>query len=147
PPAVSRPAHARGYHTHGRAPVRRRDSAPAPAGSAAGPHHRNRRSTAFFSSGAFYSQPSPNMPCQVTIKPSNHQYTAEDGETILDAALREGYNIPYGCRDGACGSCKGKLLEGRVDYGSHQESTLTDAEKKNGYALFCQARPLSDVTI
>ena len=45
------------------------------------------------------------MPCQVTIKPSNHHYTVSGDETILDAALREGFNIAYGCRNGACGSC------------------------------------------
>ena len=87
------------------------------------------------------------MPHQVTIKPSNHVFTAADGETILDGALREGFNIAYGCRDGACGSCKGKLLEGRVDYGAYQSSALLDTEKTSGYALFCQAKPLSDITI
>ena len=87
------------------------------------------------------------MPHQVTIKPSNHVFTAADGETILDSALREGFNIAYGCRDGACGSCKGKLLEGRVDYGAYQSSALLDTEKTSGYALFCQAKPLSDITI
>ena len=87
------------------------------------------------------------MPCQVTIKPSNHIFTVADDETILDAALREGFNIAYGCRNGACGSCKGKILQGSVDYGSHQESALSDADKKQGYALFCQAKPVSDVVI
>ena len=87
------------------------------------------------------------MPHQVTIKPSNHVFTVADDETILDAALREGFNIAYGCRNGACGSCKGKVLAGRVDYGTHQESALLDADKKNGYALFCQAKPVSDVVI
>ncbi len=87
------------------------------------------------------------MPCQVTIKPSNHHYTVSGDETILDGALREGFNIAYGCRNGACGSCKGRLLEGSVDYGSYNNSALLDSEKKNGYALFCQAKPLTNVTI
>ncbi len=87
------------------------------------------------------------MPCQVTIKPSNHHFTVSGDETILDGALREGFNIAYGCRNGACGSCKGKLLDGSVDYGSYNNSALLEAEKKNGYALFCQAKPLTDVTI
>ena len=87
------------------------------------------------------------MPRQVTIKPSNHVFSLADDETILDAALREGFNIAYGCRNGACGSCKGKVLQGSVDYGSHQESALSDADKKQGYALFCQAKPVSDVVI
>ena len=87
------------------------------------------------------------MPRQVTIKPSNHHFTVSGDETILDGALREGFNIAYGCRNGSCGSCKGKLLGGRVDYGSYSSSALLDVEKNNGYALFCQAKPLTDVEI
>jgi CDP-4-dehydro-6-deoxyglucose reductase len=87
------------------------------------------------------------MPQQVTIKPSNHSYTVAGDETILDGALREGFIIAYACRNGACGSCKGKLLEGTVDYGSYNQGALLDSEKQNGYALFCQAKPLTDVVI
>ena len=87
------------------------------------------------------------MPNQVTIHPSNHIFTVQAHETILDAALREGYVISYGCRNGACGTCKGKVLAGNVDYGIHQESALTAAEKRQGMALFCQAKPLEDVVI
>jgi CDP-4-dehydro-6-deoxyglucose reductase len=87
------------------------------------------------------------MPCRVTIKPSNHVFTVNDDETILEAALREGFVIAYGCRNGACGTCKGKVLDGIVDYGKYQEHALPDAEKKLGMALFCQARPLSDISI
>ena len=87
------------------------------------------------------------MPHQITIKPSNHVFTVDDGETILEAALREGFVIAYGCRNGACGTCKGKVLEGAVDYGHYQEHALPDAEKKLGMALFCQAKPLTDLAI
>jgi len=87
------------------------------------------------------------MSHQITIKPSNHVFAVNDGETILEAALREGFVIAYGCRNGACGTCKGKVLEGTVDYGTYQEHALPDADKKLGLALFCQARPLSDLAI
>src|ERR1700675_19514 len=87
------------------------------------------------------------MPAQVTIKPSNHVLTVRDDETILDAALREGFVISYGCRDGACGTCKGKVLEGKVDYGAYQETALPESDKRLGMALFCQARPCGDVVI
>jgi len=87
------------------------------------------------------------MPHRVTIKPSDHVFTVDEGETVLDAALRGGIIIAYGCRNGACGSCKGKLLEGSVDYGHYQEHALPDAERQAGLALFCQARPLSDLVI
>jgi CDP-4-dehydro-6-deoxyglucose reductase len=87
------------------------------------------------------------MTHQITIKPSNHVFAVNEGETILEAALREGFVIAYGCRNGACGTCKGKVLEGTVDYGTYQEHALPDADKKLGLALFCQARPLTDLAI
>jgi CDP-4-dehydro-6-deoxyglucose reductase len=87
------------------------------------------------------------MPHQVTIQPSGHQFTVNDDETILEAALREGFALPYGCRNGACGSCKGKVLSGQLDYGVHTPTALKDEEKIQGRALFCKARPLSDLTI
>jgi CDP-4-dehydro-6-deoxyglucose reductase len=87
------------------------------------------------------------MPHQVTIQASGHVFTVNDDETVLDAALRSGLIIAYGCRNGACGTCKGRLLEGKLDYGQYQEHALPDAEKEAGFALFCQARPLSDVVI
>ena len=87
------------------------------------------------------------MSHQVTIKPSNHAFTAGDGETVLGAALREGITLPYGCRNGACGACKGRIVEGKVDYGNAQAHVLAETEKNAGLALFCQARPLSDLVI
>ncbi len=83
----------------------------------------------------------------VTLKPSGQQFQVHQDESILTAALREGYVLPYGCRNGACGSCKGKLLEGQVDYGVYQKKALPDAEKEQGKALFCQAKPLTDVVV
>jgi CDP-4-dehydro-6-deoxyglucose reductase len=71
----------------------------------------------------------------------------EQGESILTAALRQNFVLPYGCRNGACGSCKGKILAGEVDYGVYQKKALPDDEKAQGKALFCQARPLGDVVI
>ena len=87
------------------------------------------------------------MTFQVTIKNTGHQFPAEAGESILDAAKRAGLVLPYGCRDGACGSCKGKLIEGAIDYGDYAEKALPAADKEKGYALFCQGKPLSDVVI
>jgi CDP-4-dehydro-6-deoxyglucose reductase len=87
------------------------------------------------------------MSRQITIRPSGHVFQAQEGETILEAALREGYMLPYGCRNGACGSCKGKVIEGTVDHGNSQDSVLPGAERQRGGALFCQARPQSDLLI
>jgi len=87
------------------------------------------------------------MPHTVTIQSSGHAFTVNDGETVLAAALREGIVIAYGCRHGACGTCKGRLLEGTVNYGTYQEHAMSEAEKSDGMALFCQAKPLADLTI
>ena len=87
------------------------------------------------------------MPRQITIRPSGHALIAQDGETVLEAALREGFMLPYGCRNGACGSCKGKILEGSVDHGKSLDSVLPVAERALGAALFCQALPQSDLVI
>ena len=87
------------------------------------------------------------MPHQVTIVPSAHSFVCNDGDTVLAAAMEADLMLPYGCRNGACGTCKGKIVEGRVDYGPHQASTLTDDEKRLGIALFCCAKPLSDLVI
>jgi len=84
---------------------------------------------------------------EITAIPSGRKVTAQGGETVLEAALRQGMNLPYQCRDGACGTCKGKILRGSVDYGTYQKGVLSDAEKKQGKALFCCARPLSDLYI
>jgi len=84
---------------------------------------------------------------KVTLRPSGHEFEVSEGESILTAALRQHFVLPYGCRNGACGTCKGRLLEGRVDYGVYQKKALTDAEMAAGKALFCQARPLGDVVI
>ena len=83
----------------------------------------------------------------VTLQPSGHQFQVEDGEAVLAAALRQGFVLPYGCKNGVCGSCKGTILSGSVDYGVYQAKTLTDEEKAQGKALFCQAKPLSDLVL
>jgi CDP-4-dehydro-6-deoxyglucose reductase len=87
------------------------------------------------------------MTHQVTIRNTGHRFQVQEGSSILQGALDAGLVIPYGCRDGACGSCKGKLVEGRIDYGRYSEKALAAQERESGHALFCQAKPLSDVVI
>lgn len=84
---------------------------------------------------------------EIVTFPRGHKVIARAGETVLEAALRQGINLPYQCRDGGCGTCKGKILRGSVDYGVYQEGVLTDAEKEEGKALLCCAKPLSDLDI
>jgi CDP-4-dehydro-6-deoxyglucose reductase len=87
------------------------------------------------------------MSFTVQIEPSGHRFEVEAGETILDGALRQGYAFPYGCRNGGCGACKGKLLSGEVDYGTNRPPALSDDDVAQGLGLFCQAQPLSDVVV
>ncbi len=87
------------------------------------------------------------MSYQVTIKPSNHVYQVHAYDSILNGAIQAGFNLPYGCRNGACGACKGKVLEGTVAHGEHQANALTEAEIAAGMALFCCALAQSDLTI
>jgi CDP-4-dehydro-6-deoxyglucose reductase len=87
------------------------------------------------------------MTFKTTIHPSNHSFEIEATETILDAAIAHGYTLPYSCRNGACGVCKGKVLSGNVDHGNHQAYALSDAEKAAGMALFCCAKPKSDLVV
>ncbi len=83
----------------------------------------------------------------IILQPSGLQFSVEEGEAVLTAALRQGYILPYGCKSGACGSCKGRIVSGTVDYGVYQKKALTDEEKAKGKALFCQAKPLSDLVL
>jgi len=87
------------------------------------------------------------MGYRVKIRNTGHEFSAEEGASILQAALDAGLVLPYGCRDGACGSCKGKLIEGNLDYGRYSERALSAEERAAGYALFCQGKPQSDVVI
>ncbi|WP_079418727.1 CDP-6-deoxy-delta-3,4-glucoseen reductase [Thiomonas intermedia] len=83
----------------------------------------------------------------VTVQPSGHQYTAESEETLLAAAIRQSVGLPYGCQDGACGSCKCRLLEGQITLGTHQLKALSEAERAQGFILACRAKALTDVVI
>jgi CDP-4-dehydro-6-deoxyglucose reductase len=87
------------------------------------------------------------MSYQITVQPSGRQFAAEPDETLLDAALRQGLTLPYGCKDGACGACKGKVVEGAVDHGKAQPHALKDDEKAAGLTLYCCAKAQSDLVI
>jgi len=88
------------------------------------------------------------MSYKVTLRPSGHTLTVNEGESVLDAALRQGLMIPYSCRGGTCASCMGQVLEGRVRYpGEKPPPALSEDDVAAGRALFCQARPASDLVI
>ncbi len=83
----------------------------------------------------------------VLVHPDNRFIVVREGETVLDAALREGVAMPFDCRNGGCGECKGRVLHGDVDHGAFQESVLNAGERSQGDALMCCATPRSDLEI
>lgn len=87
------------------------------------------------------------MTFKVRIEPSGHEIEVREQETVLEAALREGLSVVYSCRNGACGTCKGRIVSGIVDYGRYERKALSDEERAHGKALFCRATPLSDLVI
>ncbi|HWI11411.1 MAG TPA: CDP-6-deoxy-delta-3,4-glucoseen reductase, partial [Burkholderiaceae bacterium] len=87
------------------------------------------------------------MPFTVTVQPSGRSFSVDRDEPILSAAIRQGIGLPYGCKDGACGSCKCRLVEGRVILGVHQSKALSADEEAAGWILTCQAAPQTDVVI
>ena len=87
------------------------------------------------------------MTFRIHLQKSDRDFTAREEETVLDAALRTGVVLPYGCRNGACGTCMGKLLSGTIHYRDILLTGITPEERSAGYALFCQALPSSDLVI
>ncbi|MCW5662757.1 MAG: CDP-6-deoxy-delta-3,4-glucoseen reductase [Piscinibacter sp.] len=87
------------------------------------------------------------MSFTVTVQPSGRSFSVERDEPVLVAAIRQGIGLPYGCKDGACGSCKSRLLEGRVIHGTHQLKALSPAEEDAGLILTCRAAPQTDLVI
>lgn len=82
----------------------------------------------------------------VTIHPSGHQFQVDDGEAILDAAMRQNIDLPYGCRGGACASCAGYIVKGEVYY-DDEPIALEDDMRDNQQALFCIAKTSHDLEI
>ena len=87
------------------------------------------------------------MSFTVTLQPAQRSFQVQRDEPILSAAIRHGIGMPYGCRDGACGSCKSRLLEGRVIHGAHQLKALSTAEEDAGYILPCCAAAQTDCVV
>lgn len=87
------------------------------------------------------------MTFQVTIKDQSTTFTVEDGESVLDAALRQGITLAYGCRNGNCGACAGTVLEGGVSYPGRLPKAIKNKSVAADKTLFCSASPLSDIVI
>jgi phenol hydroxylase P5 protein len=87
------------------------------------------------------------MTYQVTVEPTGDVVEVEEGQTILDASLRQGVWLPFACGHGTCATCKCQLLEGDVDIGNASPFALMDMERDEGKILACCAIPESDLVI
>lgn len=81
------------------------------------------------------------------MRPSGHSYEVATGATVLDAGLAAGRNLPYSCRAGNCRTCRGRVTAGRVDHAGAHGAYLTEDQKRNGFALLCRAKPLTDIEV
>jgi len=84
---------------------------------------------------------------EVRITPQGRNLRVGANQSILDAALDAGLNIPHSCKSGHCGSCRARLVTGRIRYPHGTPLGLTADEARAGEVLLCQARPASDLTV
>ncbi len=87
------------------------------------------------------------MSFHIKVPASGHQFTCEADETILEAALRQGIALPYGCRNGACGKCSGTVVSGQTQYDTDALRGLAKKEFEQGKTLFCKACATTDLVI
>lgn len=84
---------------------------------------------------------------KVTMEPSGKSFLVSPGETILDAGLRQQFDLPYNCQEGDCATCMGRLLDGDVHYPNVEPCALTPAEINEGNILTCCSSPNKDCII
>jgi len=87
------------------------------------------------------------MAYTVHFEPVGLEIQVEEGETVLQAAFRQGISLMHGCKEGQCSSCKSVLLEGEVDLLRYSTFALSDDDREMGYTLLCRAEPLDDLTV
>lgn len=84
---------------------------------------------------------------KVTFEPVGVEMNVEEGETVLDAAFRQGIAVPHGCKEGQCSSCKCKLIEGDIDLLKYSTFALPDHERDDNHILLCRTQAFSDLTV
>jgi CDP-4-dehydro-6-deoxyglucose reductase, E3 len=87
------------------------------------------------------------MSAHVTIQPSGHEFFVEGNDTLLEAALRNGVSLNYGCSNGNCGECKARVVAGQVKKVRAHDYVLKEADKDAGVILLCAYAPVNDVVI
>ena len=87
------------------------------------------------------------MAFNITLQPGGLQFAAAEDRTILDSAENAGIALPYGCRGGSCGACKGRVVGGSIERGIEDRFAMTDEQRADGFVLLCMAHPHSDAVI
>ncbi len=87
------------------------------------------------------------MPFTVELYPSGHRFEARSGETVLEAALRAGRSLAFGCANGSCGECRARIVAGEVERVRFHDYFITEAEKRAGYVLLCSVAPCRDLVV
>ena len=86
------------------------------------------------------------MTYSIELRPGGRRFNARAGQALLDAALAAGINLPYGCRNGACQSCRARIITGTVSASAHAQG-LSASEREHGFTLLCQASANSDLVL
>src|SRR6202451_4231262 len=84
---------------------------------------------------------------KVRFEPVGIEMEVEEGETVLDAAFRQGISLMHGCKEGQCGSCKSKLIDGDIELLKYSTFALPDYESETGHVLLCRTHAFSDLTV
>lgn len=87
------------------------------------------------------------MTAHVLVQPSGHEFFVEGNDTLLEAALRAGIPLDYGCSSGNCGECKARLVSGQVKKSRPHDFVLKEPEKANGTILLCSYTAVTDVVL
>ena len=83
---------------------------------------------------------------KVRFEPVGIEMEVEEGETVLNAAFRQGISLMHGCKEGQCGSCKSKLVDGDIEMLKYSTFALPDYESETGHVLLCRTHAYSDVS-
>ncbi len=83
----------------------------------------------------------------MSIISENVSFEIKPSQTILEASMAAGIDIPFGCGHGGCGSCIAKIISGQVFCNDYQQSAMTDSQKAHGYTLCCKSYVSSDIEL